>query len=316
MEDGNNDDIRKVITTRIDGAGCMDASEKEKKIKSDIISASKGSFQWASLVCDTIIRRREKGSSFEAAFGTMRHAPKDLDLLYTALIELREMDDEEGERLEILKVFQWVLFAQEPLNPRGLRHALALDCNMTEKSISEYQESKGFTDDADFEIRIPNLSRELIMFRSHSNSKCAEFIHQSVPDFLFRKGLRLLASSTALDPHRLAHYQLSRPCLKYFVMKEISHFALEESAELTYFMRPVAKERFPFLAYASYSWKVHIVEARNQNDSTIDSFDDDILEFFQWPNEEVVVDFAENRKPLGTNRDDLLVERFIPTLVS
>lgn len=286
VEDGNNDDIQKVITTQIDGAGRMDASEKEK-IKSDIISASKGSFQWASLVCDTIIRRREKGSSFEAAFETMRHAPKDLDLLYTALIELREMDDEEGERLEILKVFQWVLFAREPLNPRELQHALALDCNMTETSISEYQGSRGFTDDADFEIRVQNLSRGLIMFRSHPHSKCTEFIHQSVSDFLLRKGLRLLACSTALDSHRLAHYQLSRSCLKYFVMKEIAHFVLEESGERIYLMHSVAKERFPFLAYASHYWKVHIIKARNQNDSTNDSSDDDILEFFQWPNEEV-----------------------------
>lgn len=240
VEDGNNDDIQKVITTQIDGAGRMDASEKEK-IKSDIISASKGSFQWASLVCDTIIRRREKGSSFEAAFETMRHAPKDLDLLYTALIELREMDDEEGERLEILKVFQWVLFAREPLNPRELQHALALDCNMTETSISEYQGSRGFTDDADFEIRVQNLSRGLIMFRSHPHSKCTEFIHQSVSDFLLRKGLRLLACSTALESHRLAHDQLSRSCLKYFVMKEIAHFVLEESGERIYLMHSVAK---------------------------------------------------------------------------
>lgn len=70
-------------------------------------------------------------------------------------------------------------------------------------------------------------------------------------------------------------------------MKEIAHFVLEESGERIYLMHSVAKERFPFLAYASHYWKVHIIKARNQNDSTNDSSDDDILEFFQWPNEEV-----------------------------
>lgn len=280
MDEINLEDIRTVVASRIDSATCFDASEKYR-LKNEILSKAAGSFQWACLVSEVVIDTREKGDSFKIALKTIKTAPKALESLYKSLLDAKHEPRHDKQRQQMLKLFQWVTFSAKPLTLEELQHALALDCNMPEKSILEYQQGDNFIALGDLETKVKNLSRGLIRV-IHSNRTAYHqvgFIHQSVSDFFVHRGLQLFNTDPGVDVLRRAHFQLSRSCLRYLLMSEIRG------------------ERHPnrmtqhrnFVSYACNYWIFHASHATLRDGSTADESDNDLVGLLEWPHDEALL---------------------------
>lgn len=70
--------------------------------------------------------------------------------------------------------------------------------------------------------RITDLSKGLVEVKGRDDEQVAQFVHQSVSDYLIPNGLNLLTNKAVSDDVvHSAHSRLSRSCIKYIDMKEI-----------------------------------------------------------------------------------------------
>lgn len=298
MEDLNREDMEKVVNTRIDDLRIFNDSEKHQ-IKADVLKKSGGIFQWTSLVVDRIVHERTQGNSFQAVLEAMERVPVGLDFLYKALLETGDQQCFSGELKLRRALFQWVLFTTRPLSPKELQHALALSQDKEHSSIHEYESSSEFILVENYATRIKTLSKGLIHLKGPFDSGQVEFIHQSVVDFLTnRGGLRLFSGASEIEPIRLAHFEISRSCLRYLFMAEIDDMLRRLPEKLMGHRKydgsydsntsSHVSRVFPLISYAWAHWIFHAVHAKGQDDETGKYSDDDILEAFQWPNDQIV----------------------------
>ena len=73
----------------------------------------------------------------------------------------------------------------------------------------------------------------------------------------------------------IAHYRLSRACIRYLVMEEIKQSATSDRKALT--------SKFPLLHYATTSWVSHTKQGEERKVSQ-----DDLLDYFRWPEEKLL----------------------------
>src|SRR5438045_5530725 len=100
---------------------------------------------------------------------------------------------------------------------------MAVDADAPYKSLAECRNTLGYAEtDAKMECRLKDLCKGLAEVKQHENEYIAQFIHQSVNDFLISDGLRILDNSLeSKDITGCIHFRLSRSCLKYIAMEEV-----------------------------------------------------------------------------------------------
>lgn len=291
MEDLNSSDIEYVVNSRLSSDGVFDHSEKQR-LKTKILGKSEGVFQWTSLATETVIRTRKKGDPFQAALRNLDRIPKDLNLLYKAL--LRPEDEDEHELKQRTRLFQWVALAAEPLTPRALQHALALRSEMTYRFVCEYEQSDTFNEEQNFETKVRNLSKGLIQIKGSFQNGWTEFIHHSILEFLLgSQGLELLSGSPGSDPIGLGHFEISMSCLKYLFIEDIRR-SIPKSV---YDIRPSLKaqdwiDQFPVISYAWNNWIFHAVSGNNlADDKNRETFGTNLTKTFCWPEDQPIINF-------------------------
>lgn len=224
VEEHNRRDIQMVINDHLKNL----TLEERTMLQTDIVSKSRGIFHWATLVADRAVRQRRKGKPLRIVFSTFQEGQADLYQLYGALLRDLEGDD----RVQTIRLFQWMLFTKKFLTLRDLQHIMALSHDMAENSISHYSSEKYFTDENDLKARVTDLSRGLVEVNgfgfkwetSDPELFGIQFIHQSVVDYLSESGLQTLeviqdtTISGSMDVR--AHFQLSRSCLRLLLMSE------------------------------------------------------------------------------------------------
>ncbi|KAL1634763.1 hypothetical protein SLS56_002165 [Neofusicoccum ribis] len=247
VEDRNDQDIRRVVRN---GLQDIDSS-KRHQIENEIVAKAQGGFQWAVLVLDKAVQLNRRGINAQTIHEEISAIPAELNQLYSDLINISDAH----ERQQTKKLFQWVLCAQRPLKIEELREALAIDADAAYASITDLRASKDYCDSVpDAERRIKDLSRGLIEIRERkvlamvvwdeNAIREAQFIHQSVADFLIRNGQTaqdLFAS--AQTPLGIGHSEISRSCSLYLGLDEI----LGAAERSWYYF----KDEFPLASYAA-----------------------------------------------------------------
>lgn len=247
VEDRNDQDIRRVVRN---GLQDIDSS-KRHQIENEIVAKAQGGFQWAVLVLDKAVQPKRRGINAQTIHEEISAIPAELNQLYSDLLNISDAH----ERQQTKKLFQWVLCAQMPLKIEELREALAIDADAAYTSITDLRASKDYCDSVpDAERRIKDLSRGLIEIRERkvlamvvwdeNAIREAQFIHQSVADFLIRNGQTtqdLFAS--AQTPLGIGHSEISRSCSLYLGLDEI----LGAAERSWYYF----KDEFPFASYAA-----------------------------------------------------------------
>lgn len=248
VEDQNREDIEIYVRNKIEN-GIQD-KVMSKKLQKDILQKSLNVFQWVVLVVPQIILLYKKGKSLISIGRALRTIPTKLNELYQEV--LRGID--ESEKPQSLQLMQWICFALRPLSLDELRFAIAVDADTPHDSLSKCKatEEYAYTNE-EMQKRINDLSKGLAEVREYDNKKIAQFVHQSVSDYLIEGGLNILTNKTVSeDVLGPAHFRLSRSCIRYLIMKEIvGAFSIQQHE-----WSSVGNE-FPFLRYAVTSWVAH-----------------------------------------------------------
>ncbi|RDH16249.1 hypothetical protein M747DRAFT_267006 [Aspergillus niger ATCC 13496] len=263
MEQQNTNDIQRVVGGMLKE---IEAEEDRKYFESEVLSKARGGFQWAVLVCNRVIEENIIGTKREDLRSKLADIPEALDGLYSRILN----DVHESDRQQMVKLFQWILFAKRPLSAHELRDALSIDIDM--EPGTQLRSHSSWSDTVTkFEVHVRHLSKGLVEFQSREiweqyepgeedSDREAQFIHQSVADFLLNKFL----SSIMCDPHLsqsvvgAGHFQISRACLRYMTHDEV----LEGGQRLS---RSKFFQTFQLIPYAVRFLFQHIKEVEQQN---------------------------------------------------
>ncbi|KAH7109509.1 hypothetical protein EDB81DRAFT_849326 [Dactylonectria macrodidyma] len=267
-----------------------------------ITDCASGIFMWARLVTERVLSLERKGEGWKKIEAEIVAIPQDLDKLYNELVQGME------KKLASLKLIQWICFATRPLSLEELRWAMIVDHDCSHKSLQQCETAADFPSDSDIvERRLKTLSRGLAEAVPSSNTQVVQFIHQSVKDFFVKNGLSALHRNVKLTEVEtakvdfvvgMAHYQLSRTCIRYLAMDEIARPTTRDRGGLT--------SEFPLLNYVTTSWLSHVKESETRKVSQ-----DDLLDYFNWPSEAlvqlwvrvygIISPYSDNCPPKGTS---------------
>ncbi|KAH7478382.1 hypothetical protein FOMA001_g9748 [Fusarium oxysporum f. sp. matthiolae] len=253
---------RKDISTFVQDKFSSFCGRTSSMIPELITNRAEGVFMWAWLVVKQVLALERKGAGLKEIEVVILSVPQELDALYYQLI--RNMDSDS------LKLIQWICFAVRPLSLDELRWAMIVDGDCPHRSLYACQTVEDYPSDHDgMKRRVQTLSCGLAEVTS--DTKVVQFIHQSVKDFFVEKGLSALDETAKTDSVvGIAHYRLSRTCIRYLAMEEIGRSASYES----YRLRTV----FPFLQYATTSWVAHVKQSDAEGIPQ-----EDLLKYFTGP---------------------------------
>ncbi|WKT53426.1 hypothetical protein QSH57_003988 [Fusarium oxysporum f. sp. vasinfectum] len=229
VEEKNDQDIRLVIEGRLKE---LQPVEKRREIEKDIMLKAHGGFQWAMLITNMIIDEDAAGARTEDLLKMISTTPPDLDDLYDVILKGATKD----KHKQMVKLFQWVVYAKRPLSAQELREALATDKYMVYKTVSELRARSRWSDCvSQFEMRVRHISRGLVEFQNREVyeqyepggeewSREAQFIHQSAAEFVAQKFLTHIdGGSLSGSPAGAGHYEISRSFLRYLTLEEVLH---------------------------------------------------------------------------------------------
>lgn len=278
-EKENDADISVFVNSELSAS----SAGKTSMISDLIASRANGIFLWAYLVVKQVLNLELEGVGLESIKAAILSVPRELDKLYSELIQ-RMGDDSR-------RLIQWICFAVRPLSVDEMRWALLIQAGHPHRTVDEHQKlGNPSSDDEAMERRVQTLSCGLA--EVSSDAEVVQFIHQSVKDFFHQKGLSALAlnssSAEIKNSHNhvegFAHYQLSRTCLHYLALID-----LDTGSSC------VMRTAFPLLAYAAMEWMHHAKMSWNEN------YPVDILRLFAWPSEVLVQKWVDLYRHLQGN---------------
>lgn len=246
-----------------------------------IVSKSRGVFLWTSLRVPKINRLLNDGAvAFEEISEFVADESTELLDFYKAIFV---NDIEVHLRKRSLLFMQWIALAQRPLTLTELRYALACDdeeCTVFPICCEEV--TTFISSDARMEKLTKSLSGGLAEVRHYTNASIVQFIHESVNEYVRNYGIHLLVSMTSAkidhSPSDLiakGEDRLSRSCINYFNMKNVSTEALQWHHYGEKWLQYGA-DKPPFIEYSSKFWFRHAERAENggiSQESLSDRFD-------------------------------------------
>ena len=293
VEDENSGDILRYVQDQL-RQGFSD-NIKRQDLEREIVRKASGVFQWVVLVVATMLRLSDEGYGIRRIQKKLQEIPSELHSLYQDILDSIKKRDDSSQSLRLM---QWVCFAQRPLSLEELRFAIIIDADTIYTTLKECTESEAYVESNE-QMRkwIKVLSGGLIEVEKRGYHHIAQFIHQSVNDYLIQSGLQSFDSSLTNSVIGQAHFQLSRSCIKYIAMKEIEKISVEygesSSSDL--------EREFPFLKYSITAWYSHaeIVEIEKIRQ-------EDLLSLFQRPSNRIlqcwihlyhILDYQSDRCP-------------------
>ena len=275
VEKRNRRDIRSVVRKRLKDIG---PEENPNSIQETILSKAQGGFQWAVLVTSLVIKGYITGTRREKLHEIIASVPQELHNLYEKILSGLT----KAEKYQMVKLFQWVLFAERPLSRQELREALATDKDMTATTVLEVRRHGSWTETLpQFENHVKHISRGLVEFQTRDVyeyepggeewDREAQFIHQSVADYLLARFLKTAKRQRDVTPScvGVGQFEISRSCLRYLALKEIL-----EAIQLP---RGTLSTRFPLVPYATRFVFEHIRKVEQHGIPQ-----PDLLMLFQW----------------------------------
>ena len=295
VESENHEDIASHVRQKLKGH-FQDADESDRaQLEKEIIDKSSCIFQWAELVIPMVTKSDDKGESIRKVRQNIAEMSGQLSELYKHLLDNIE------DKKRATQLLQWVCFTQWPLSLDELRYAMIVDITYNFTSLEECESSVDFAQTNDqMKKKVNSLSGGLAETIEYGDRQTVRFIHHSVNDYLRKGGLskldnsffhdvnhylhqsqsQSLGSSFSDDVVGLAHFRLSRSCVKYVLSKELIRETRQFNS-LTRGERWVKGRklytRFPFLRY-SENWTFHAETVEKQQIRQ-----DDLLYLFQWP---------------------------------
>ncbi|KAJ5348544.1 uncharacterized protein N7506_001797 [Penicillium brevicompactum] len=230
VEDHNQQDIATYVQDKLVKTEAKDnASQKMREmLVEQLTQQANGVFQWVHIMIPLIERKVREGESFDDICCWLREVPADLEDVYTYIL-----NDviEKRNREQSFVFFQWVCLAERPLTVTEMRYALVAMNVREPLSPKKWERISGFIKSNEKMLsRIKALSGGLAeVVPSGDKNETVQVVHQSVNDFLRKKGLQALCHNIGMSMSSmnentiLSHCQatLYRSCLVYLATVHI-----------------------------------------------------------------------------------------------
>ncbi|KAK4198212.1 ankyrin repeat-containing domain protein [Triangularia verruculosa] len=232
---------------------------------------SQNVFQWVILVIPRIIWLFQESNSLSQMLVIIDKIPQEVHDLYNDII----LDIMRKQPAQSLKLFQWVCFGFKPFSVSEIRCAMNVDAiaSMAGKSFEDWgKENYHISSDGQMRKLLRSLSGGLVEIVSSG----VQLIHQSVRDFLFDAGFRILDPGTATDENAITgegHSRIGRCCLVYYLavrkkyLTRFHTFTRREIQSLT--------NHHSLLRYCLEHWLRHISTAEERG-----IYQSDLIDFF------------------------------------
>jgi ankyrin repeat protein len=248
------------------------ASDTARILEHEIVGGAQGVFQWVVLVIPKVLSLHRKGKGLGTIRSHIQATPRELYDLYQSLLKFSEEED----RLESLRLLEWICFATRPLTLQELQHAMAVSAS---ESFWAYQESNYFAaTEEQFGRRVIDLSKGLAEINQAGQNRIVQLAHQSVSDFLTNYGLKMLQNFPKDTASGHGHLHLSISCVRYLSMTQI--WELEDWETIF--------SSYTLLQYASASWTFHAEKAEKEGLAQ-----DHLLGLFKWPSNDILERWIE-----------------------
>ena len=208
VEDENYDDIKLYVDETLQGALRSPSQVKDLEVlKSNIAQKSSGVFLWATLITPRVVEQFNEGKPLEMVLATLKIVPVDIGGVYRHILTEVLKPQDLAESLHLLQIIALTI---RPLSVLELQFAMGYaglwDSSPSNSVLSETQMTQ----------RIISLSGGLAEVKDAENDaiKFAQFIHQSVADFLIHDRLKCLAPHSTEDLIGQGYSRLSRACIK------------------------------------------------------------------------------------------------------
>lgn len=295
VEENNGPDISSYVQLKLQ---LFEPKSEAQELEKTIVSMTSGVFQWVVLVVPIVLSLYERGKNMKTIRKELKELPRELGSLYQNILRNIVKKD----RSQSLLLMQWICFAQKPLSLVELRYAMVLGTDVLYSSVEQCKDSDDYAEsDETMERQVKSLSCGLAEVKEFDDKRIAQFIHQSVNDYLLQSGLQELGSPSSSSVTGHAHLRLSRACIKYIAMEEVSSCWSENqrcenewrafaSSVLSYESRQYEREicelveykilkrseihrDFPFLRYALGNSFLHANKAEAERISEADAAD-------------------------------------------
>jgi ankyrin repeat protein len=213
VEDENYDDIALYIDETLENilvtSGQQSKQDNDIEIlKRTIVQKSSGVFLWATLVTPRVAEQFNEGKSLEMVLNTLRTVPVDIREVYrhilTEVLKLQDLS-------ESLHLLQLISLATRPLSIEELHFA------MNDAGSWEPSPDKPIFSTTKMTQRIISLSGGLAevkeVVNGNDTTKIAQFIHQTVVDFLIQDRLKCLAPHSTENLIGQGHLRLAQACI-------------------------------------------------------------------------------------------------------
>jgi hypothetical protein len=201
-----------------------------------LIEKASGVFLWVNVMIEMLAKAGDRGETMARKHEILREAPPQLEELFIQLLARLTA----REKKETFQITKWIAFAARPLTPMELCFALSLDDGSPFCSMSSWKRSDRYIQsDQQMQHFIRSRSRGLLEITKGSqteSSKNVRFIHESVAEFMVRRGLILLESSLLNDVSGVCHDQIWGSCLNYLQSGELEWAKQPSTEEMQYVM--------------------------------------------------------------------------------
>ncbi|KAI9784937.1 MAG: hypothetical protein M1839_001132 [Geoglossum umbratile] len=247
-QEGHSQDI----TNYLDSELKIGHSKLAEQVRAEIQEKASGIFMWVILVVG-ILKQEYDGGRMHALRRRLREIPGDLHELFRDILT-RDSHNKD----ELVLCVQWVLFARQPLNPEQLHYAIL--SGVEPEALSRWDSDETSMDV--IERFILGSSKGLVEI-TKSKSPKAQFIHESVKDFLIKEnGLANIWPDLGSNFQGQSHERLKQCCFNYMgsivsVDLDFSKSHLKAFEEEAIAVRKSTTIAFPFLEYAVHNVLYH-----------------------------------------------------------
>lgn len=222
IEHENSTDIKTYIKGSL-------GSHVDKRIINDISEKASNVLQWVEVKIRQITLLQQQGGSERAMLNCLKSPASELNEVYRGILHSLPTKD----RLESLKLFQWLSFSFRPLKVEEIRYAMVL---VPLPNYGSWEKAPSFLkSDHLARLRINYLSGGLAEIFQTSDSENSQkpaslgvqLIHQSVLEFLLSEGLKFLAGGTFIIQR--GHSMLAESCSTYLTAMNACQSAVKQS---------------------------------------------------------------------------------------
>ena len=197
----HHEDIQNFVKGKLRRTGITPFTHTE--LTEEISRRSSGVFLWAALVVQLLNKRLDGGASRSHLIADLKAVPAGIEQLLKSVLT-------DGNEF-LLPTLLWVLFSLETLKATDLY--LAIKIGAGRSTPEDFDQTE--TTQEQMQLFILESSKGLVEFSKGHYRATAQFIHESVREYLLYGGLTVLDDSLAENLEAKSHLRLAVWCQNY-----------------------------------------------------------------------------------------------------